>query len=186
MTDPMILGFLMHGPKSGYDIKRLQAMSTAHFYEASYGSIYPSLERMAKDGLVKAERSEDSGRLRKVYTILPSGKATFLEWLSSPLDLGKGPSFLLARLFFMGCLPPAEAKKRIGLFAESASKKRQWLEGALDRLPETEKPDFFQASTQAYGLEYYAFLEDWLKRLAKKTPKSGKAGGKSRAKKEES
>jgi DNA-binding PadR family transcriptional regulator len=168
MTDPVILGFLMRGPKSGYDIKRLMALSTAHFYQASFGSIYPSLERMEKELLIESERSEESGRLRKVYTILPAGKAAFREWLASPLDIAKGPSFLLARLFFMGSLSPAEAKKSLGLFAESAKKRRQWLEGVLDALPATETPDFFQASTQAFGLEYYAFLEDWLRRQAGK------------------
>jgi DNA-binding PadR family transcriptional regulator len=165
LTDFTILGFLMYGPKSGYDIKRFMGMSTSHFYQASFGSIYPSLERMEKEGYVAATREDDSGRLRKPYEILPEGRAAFLEWLASPLDISRGPSLLLARLFFLGCLPRGRARKIIDGFMEGASKRREWLEGATAGLPV--KPDFFQASTQRFGLEYYAFLESWLERLEK-------------------
>lgn len=165
MTDFIILGFLVYGPKSGYDIKRCMAISTSHFYQASFGSIYPALERMRKEGLVKATREDGSGRLRRVYEILPEGKAAFLEWLSSPLDIAKGPSFLLARLFFLGCLSRGKSRKVVEGFRESAGKRKAWVGGATEGLPV--KPDFYQASTQRFGLEYYAFLESWLDRLAK-------------------
>ena len=165
MTDFTILGFLMYGPKSGYDIRRFMGMSTAHFHQASFGSIYPSLERMEKEGYVAATREDGSGRLRKPYEILPEGRAAFLEWLASPLDISVGPSPLLARLFFLGCLPRGRARKTIEGFRRGASERREWLEGAIDGLPV--KPDFFQASTQRFGLEYYAFLESWLERLEK-------------------
>jgi DNA-binding PadR family transcriptional regulator len=163
MTDFAILGFLMYGPKSGYDIKRLMAMSTAQFYEASYGSIYPALERMAGRGLVAAERSERSGRLRRAYAISAAGRREFLDWLASPLELAKGPSRLLIRLFFMGCLEADEAKRILELFAKAASERRAWLETVTEDLPEM--PDFFQSSTQRFGLEYYAFMESWIERL---------------------
>jgi DNA-binding PadR family transcriptional regulator len=163
MTDFAILGFLMYGPKSGYDIKRYMSMSTAQFYEASYGSIYPSLERMAEAGLIEAERSEGSGRLRRIYSIKAAGKKAFLEWLASPLDVAKGPSRLLLRLFFMGCLERGEAKKILARFARTAAERKEWLVTATDDLPE--EPDFFQASTQRFGLAYYAFLQTWLESL---------------------
>ncbi len=165
MTDFTILGFLAYGPKSGYDIKRLMAMSTAHFYQASYGSIYPALGRMEKEGLVAAGRADGSRRLRRVYEILPAGRAALAQWLGSPLDIAKGPAFLLARLFFLGCLAPGEASEAIQGFKDAAGKRRAWLEGATEGLPQ--QPDFFQASTQRFGLEYYAFLESWLDRLGK-------------------
>jgi DNA-binding PadR family transcriptional regulator len=172
VIDFLILGFLMRGPKSGYDIKRLMAMSTAHFYETSFGSIYPSLARMEGCGYVKAERADASRRLRMAYEILPAGREAFLEWLASPLDIAKGPSFLLARLFFLGLLPSTEAARAITSFREAAKRRREWLETATDGL--SVKPDFFQASTQAFGLEYYAFLESWLDGLCGKAAKNRK------------
>jgi DNA-binding PadR family transcriptional regulator len=172
MTDFAILGFLMYGPKSGYDIKKLMSMSTAQFYEASYGSIYPSLERMSKSGLVEAERSEGSGRLRWVYTIKGPGRKAFLEWLASPLDIARGPSQLLIRIFFMGCLDRESAKRSLKLFAKTAQERKKWLETATEGLPV--EPDFFQAATQSFGLSYYAFLESWLKAFCEKVDSQGK------------
>jgi DNA-binding PadR family transcriptional regulator len=168
MTDFAILGFLMRGPRSGYDVKKLMALSTGNFYEASYGSIYPSLERMARAGLVEAERTKGSGRQRKAYSATAAGRRSFLEWLASPLDIAKGPSQLLLRLFFMGCLEPEEAKRALERFAASAEERRSWLATALDGL--VEAPDFFQASTQRFGLAYYAFLASWLAGLGAEVP----------------
>lgn len=179
MTDFAILGFLMRGPMSGYDLKKLMALSTGQFYEPSYGSIYPSLERMAGRGLVEAERAEGESRLRRAYAITEAGRKAFREWLTSPLDVTKGPSSILLRIFFMGSLEPGEAGKTLGLFARAASERRAWLETALDDLPE--RPDFFQASTQRFGLDYYAFLASWLEELGREIPAKtakSKAGAK--------
>jgi DNA-binding PadR family transcriptional regulator len=168
MTDYAILGFLARGPKSGYDIKRLMAVSTSHFYEASYGSIYPSLERMARSGLVEAGRPEGSSRLRRSYSITEEGMKAFLGWLAGPLDIAKGPAQLLLRIFFMGSLESAEAGRVLERFAKSAADRRSWLETATEGLPE--EPDFFQAATARFGLGYYAFLETWLEGLRGEIP----------------
>ncbi len=45
-VDYIILGCLSIEPMSGYDIKRLISISTSLFYNASYGSIYPTLKKM--------------------------------------------------------------------------------------------------------------------------------------------
>lgn len=44
-VDFIILGCLSMQPMSGYDIKRLISISTSLFYNASYGSIYPTLKK---------------------------------------------------------------------------------------------------------------------------------------------
>lgn len=168
MTDSPILGFLMYGPMSGYDIKRRMALSTAHFYQASFGSIYPALARFEREGLAESSRSEGSGRLRKKYQISPKGRSAFLEWLSSPLDIAKGPSALLIRLFFLGCLPRAKAQKAIAAFREAASARQSRVEALAEGLPQ--RPDFFQSSTQRFGAEYYAFVASWLCRLESELP----------------
>ena len=172
-ADFVILGFLSRAPMSGYDISRRMAASTAHFYRTSFGSIYPSLARMEKAGLVASERSLSSGRARNAYRLLPAGKKAFREWMASPLDVSAGPSPLLARIFFLGSLEKDEARAARALFAKAAAERRAWLGGALEAAVEEMgragvgcgEPDFFQASTRRFGLEYYAFVEDWLRRL---------------------
>jgi DNA-binding PadR family transcriptional regulator len=170
VADFVILGFLYRSPMSGYDVRRRMAATTAHFYRTSFGSIYPSLARMEAEGLVVSERGDAAGRARKVYRILGAGRKAFREWLASPVDIAAGPSALLSRVFFLGCLELAEARSAIAAFAKSAAERRAWLEGALELAarelgPDCGPPDSFQASTRLFGLEYYAFVEGWLGRL---------------------
>ena len=40
-----VLGMLATGPKSGYDIKQTIETSIGHFWNESYGQIYPILKR---------------------------------------------------------------------------------------------------------------------------------------------
>jgi PadR family transcriptional regulator, regulatory protein AphA len=174
----VILGFLSRAPMSGYDISRRMAASTAHFYRTSFGSIYPSLSRMEAEGLVASERSVSTGRARNSYKILPAGRKAFRDWIRSPLDVSAGPSVLLARIFFLGSLGKDEAREAVARFAAAAAERRSWLEGALESAVRElggscVEPDFFQASTQRFGLEYYAFVEEWLGRLAADAARAG-------------
>lgn len=180
-ADFVILGFLDRAPMSGYDISRRMAATTAHFYRTSFGSIYPSLARMEAEGFIASERDDSAARARKVYRILAPGRKAFKRWLASPLDIAAGPSLLLARIFFLGSIDPDEARSVLASFEKSAAERRAWLEGALEGAvrelgSDCGPPDFFQASTRGFGLEYYAFVEGWLGRLGAEAARgSGKA-----------
>jgi PadR family transcriptional regulator, regulatory protein AphA len=178
-ADFVILGFLSKAPMSGYDVRRRMAASTAHFYKTSFGSIYPSLAKMEAEGLVSSERADSSGRARVAYRILAAGRKAFREWLASPLDISAGPSALLARIFFLGSVGEAEARSALDRIARSAAERRAWLEGALERASEELagegcEPDAFQAATRSFGLEYYAFVEDWVGRLGREAARAAK------------
>jgi PadR family transcriptional regulator, regulatory protein AphA len=178
-ADFVILGFLSKAPMSGYDVRRRMAASTAHFYKTSFGSIYPSLARMEAAGLVASERADAAGRARVVYRILGSGRKAFREWLASPLDISAGPPALLARIFFLGSVGEAEARSALERIARSAAERRAWLEGALERaaaeLGDADcEPDRFQAATRSFGLEYYAFVEEWVGRLGDEAARRSK------------
>jgi DNA-binding PadR family transcriptional regulator len=46
------LGMLTDGDASGYDLKKEFESSFGHFFAAGYGSIYPALGALARDGMV--------------------------------------------------------------------------------------------------------------------------------------
>ena len=52
-----VLGMLATGPKSGYDIKQTIETSIGHFWNESYGQIYPILKRLTQDGLRHPRRT---------------------------------------------------------------------------------------------------------------------------------
>ncbi len=95
-----ILGVLSLRPASGYDIKRFVASSIGHFWNESYGSIYPLLKKLANEKLIQVQKGPQSGRDRMVYAITPKGETVLREWLSTLPRTEPFRSELLLKLFF--------------------------------------------------------------------------------------
>ena len=79
-----ILGFLMEAEATGYDLKRRFLDPVGFFYRVSDGSIYPALQKLARDGLVTLRNESQGRRARKVYAITAAGRAQFLRMLREP------------------------------------------------------------------------------------------------------
>ena len=95
------LGMLTDGPASGYDMKKCFESSFGHFFPAGYGSIYPALATLARNGLVEFENVEQDGKPdRKVYSITNKGRAALMEGLADPTASHKVRSEFLATLWF--------------------------------------------------------------------------------------
>jgi PadR family transcriptional regulator, regulatory protein AphA len=105
-----VLGMLSLGAKSGYDIKKTIAASTANFWSESYGNIYPVLKDLAAEGAIKAEKdaAPDEGRRKHIYRITAHGKAMLQQWLRQPVGLRTEDNELLLKLFFGAAASPAE------------------------------------------------------------------------------
>src|SRR2546430_17546335 len=80
-----ILGALSRRPMSGYDVKKLIERSIAHFWNESYGQIYPILNRLAAEGLAERRREKQRGKPgRHVYSLPPKGRQEIDRWLALP------------------------------------------------------------------------------------------------------
>lgn len=100
-TEKALLGLLGIGPMSGYDIRQLIAWSIGHFWNESYGQIYPTLKRMGAEGLVKGKRERQKGKPdRVVYALTAAGRKALGEWLTVPVAPELRRSELLLKLFF--------------------------------------------------------------------------------------
>ena len=95
-----ILGALSLRPASGYDIKRFVASSIGHFWNESYGSIYPILKKLAQSKLIQPQKGPESGRERVVYALTPQGEKALREWLLLPPRAEPFRSEILLKLFF--------------------------------------------------------------------------------------
>ena len=95
------LGMLTDGEASGYDMKKCFESSFGHFFPAGYGSIYPALATLARDGLVEFEQVLQDGRPdRKAYQITEKGRGALIEGLSNPNPTHKLRSEFLATVWF--------------------------------------------------------------------------------------
>lgn len=82
--DTLCLCALSFEPATGYDLKRRFEKVYSYFYVAGFGSIYPSLARLAKDGLVDFVATHGPGpRPRKEYRITPQGTAELRKRLAT-------------------------------------------------------------------------------------------------------
>jgi PadR family transcriptional regulator AphA len=77
----LCLGILSQGDATGYEIKKQFENGYNHFYEASFGLIYPALARLTEDGFVSCtQRAQENDRIKK-YIRLPR-RAASLSWTS--------------------------------------------------------------------------------------------------------
>lgn len=108
----LCLGVLTLGDASGYDIRKMfEDGPFAHFYDASYGSIYPALGRLLADGQVSVTEHSQSGRpSKKVYRLTPAGRTAFQAALAEPPGSDRLRSEVLVRLFFAEMMDPADLR----------------------------------------------------------------------------
>jgi DNA-binding PadR family transcriptional regulator len=107
-TGRVILGMIALGRTTGYDIKQLVDKSTRHFWAASYGQIYPELQRLEEQGLVRGRPEPSGGRARTVYELTDAGERALVEWLRSDEQLAyelRDEGML--KLFFSDIAPEA-------------------------------------------------------------------------------
>lgn len=101
------LGILTRGDATGYEIKNLfQDDGYQHFVEASFGSIYPALNRLTEEGLVSVRAEAQEKRPdRKVYSITPAGRSAFIASLLKPLPEDRHRSPFVFAMLFSDLLP---------------------------------------------------------------------------------
>lgn len=76
----LCLGVLTMGDATGYEIKKIFEDRLDLIFHASYGSIYPALNRLTDEGLVSCEEFVQEKRPdKKIYSITAKGRYSFLE-----------------------------------------------------------------------------------------------------------
>jgi len=70
----------MTGPATGYDIKKILEQEVSEIVDVTVSNIYPALNELAEEGLVRFERVEQEGRPnKKVYELTDEGRAMCLD-----------------------------------------------------------------------------------------------------------
>jgi PadR family transcriptional regulator PadR len=72
--DTMVLAALRAGPAHGYALVVDLAERSDGVFELSEGTVYPSLHRLERDGLVTSRWVKHAGRRRRVYELTGAGE----------------------------------------------------------------------------------------------------------------
>ncbi|MCB9671683.1 MAG: PadR family transcriptional regulator [Alphaproteobacteria bacterium] len=105
-TPFVVLGLLLWEPMSGYDLKSTIERTVGHFWQESYGQLYPTLKALHAEGHVTLDVEAAGARQRKVYAITPAGRAAFSDWLAQPHEVTPARNELLLKVFFASVAEP--------------------------------------------------------------------------------
>lgn len=150
---------------SGYDIKQLMSTSTNFFFQASFGSIYPTLKSLEKKSCVVSKELTENKKIKIVYSITDKGRKKFLNWLEAPTKIAKVKDEFLVKLFFARNLDEDKLIRAIQAHIEELKEIISQLE-LIDKM--AQNADKFQRYTLKFGLDYYKFHVSWYQNLIDK------------------
>ena len=103
-SDISLLGFLSINPMHGYELhKRVADLSGFGIvWNIKIGKLYAMLNRLEKDGYVRASIAKEGNRpARNEFSITSKGKKTFDAWSISPVNRGRDFRIIfLLKLYF--------------------------------------------------------------------------------------
>jgi DNA-binding PadR family transcriptional regulator len=150
MLELAILGLLKERSMHGYQLSKRLTDTLGGFWRVSYGSLYPSLKRLERQGAVEQVFDEQEvGRRKNVYRITEQGESLFRELLEEAGSDATGEeNRFRVRLAFFKYLAP-ESRIRV------LERRRAFLEERLATLTAslTTHRDTYTLSLMQHGRE---------------------------------
>lgn len=154
------LGLLAQHPGSGYDLLKRFEKSMANVWPATQSQLYSELNRLADSGLIEVTAVGPRGR--KEYRVTSAGRAELRRWITDSSDDPPLRRPDLLRVFLLGELPPAAARRYAAAFAEHARSELDRLETLRDSLRwDDDDAAFYGRAALEYGLRLAAMEAEW-------------------------
>lgn len=158
-----ILGFLLEGPFTGYEIKSFMGRSTAYFWRESDSTIYPMLKILAAEGKVLSEIVYVGKKRKEVFSITEMGRQELKTWLDGPTGSETSRNEFLLKLFFV-----IGQEEMVRLFQERLEKAEKTyeeykkIEDRLEKLSDYPRK-VIRLKSLRYGIAQLALEIAWLK-----------------------
>ena len=171
----------------GYQLSKRLADTLGAFWKVSYGSLYPALKRLEREGAVESVFPRDEvGRRKNVYRVTEKGEELFYELLQEAGQESWEDNRFRVRLAFFKYLKPDTRlrllEKRRAYLEDRLSAIKTSLRGARERIDNytLSLMEHGQAATQ----QDIAWLDDLIKaerRQVRSEMKSERATGRRRS-----
>lgn len=162
--DLVILGLLAHEDLTGYDIKKKIDGSISFFWKGSFGSIYPALSDMEKQGLLKRKKSDNTGGREKIaYHLTQKGNDALKNWLKEGSVSNELKYETLLKLYFGGVEERSVTIRNIELFEESIRDDLEILKYYKSNLEKVlnEEDHLYYYLTVTFGIDTYEAYLKW-------------------------
>ena len=165
--DHMILGVVgLHGPCTGYRVRRVFLESLSPHWSGSAGAIYPALQRLDRLGLVESTEDRTTRRGGKVCSLSPAGRRALSGWLKPPLSATALVDIdpLRTRVRMLGLVPAAQRRRFIASALEQVKTLEQ--EARLLYRESRSGDDRFRTLVCKGALESLQARKRWLAEVA--------------------
>ena len=163
--DYVLLGLLSHESMTGYEMKKRLDTTLRFFWGGSYGSIYPTLNRLETEGKVTKEDISSNGREKISYSITEYGKEILKQWLRKPVEKDELRYETLLKLFFGNENGFEGAKEHIERFEEKCRSELVVLNMFAENLKKYLENDThkYYYLTVRFGINTYEAYLKWCK-----------------------
>ena len=163
--DYVLLGLLSHESMTGYEIKKRLDTSLRLFWGGSYGSIYPTLNQLEKEGKVTKKNTSSNGREKISYYITDAGRKSLKEWLEQPAEKDEVRYETILKVFFGSETGFAGSKEHIERFEEKCRGELEILHIFADDLLHYLEDDSHKHYylTVQFGIKTYEAYLEWCK-----------------------
>ena len=113
--DKIILGLLMLNRLTIYELRKVINLNFKSMCSDSLGSIQNAINKLLEANMITVHEFVEKSVNKKRYSITDVGRAAFLAWIKTPMDMDKAKNMELSKLLFMGLAPKTE---RVALLSE--------------------------------------------------------------------
>ena len=162
----VILGMLAYSPQSGYTIKKWIEQEYSHFWQESYGQIYPTLKKLVAEGLAVSSDNTETGNKRGqiVYSITDAGRKELSDWLREEPEIEKLRYEILLKVSFGENTEPKVLLGHLDDFAKRNEKLVKDMNGYIkhfDQIKEKGTDCTYSKLTALCGVYIYSAMKDW-------------------------
>jgi DNA-binding PadR family transcriptional regulator len=171
MLEIAVLGLLNESPMHGYELRKRLSNLLGAFRAFSFGSLYPTLRRLAEAGWISEEESIEpvgasasrSRRGKRVYRLTAEGKEHLADLLADVGPAAFDDEGFGARLAFFG---QTRSEVRLQILEGRRRRVEEQREGMKSTLARTgERLDRYTRELHEHGLESVDREVRWLTEL---------------------
>jgi DNA-binding PadR family transcriptional regulator len=174
-TAASILGFLLEGPLTGWDLVNKATTTIADFWNVTKSQVYGELRDLAEQGLVREGKT--GRRERRPYTITKAGRAAFSAWIAQEPG-EKTMRFPLALTVYFG--RSVEPSRLTGFCRAHRARHDAQVKALRELVPGLQKAGaHYELSVLKLGVGFHELVVNWIDNVLKtagRTPASKKRG----------
>ncbi|MCY1714789.1 PadR family transcriptional regulator [Caproiciproducens galactitolivorans] len=162
----VMLGMLARMPQTGYTIKKWIENEYSHFWQESFGQIYPTLKKLVAEGLAVSSDNTQSGNGRGqiVYSITDTGRKELSDWLRKEPKIEKLRYEILLKISFGENIEPEVLLGHLDSFIRRNEKLVKDMNGYIELFKKLKEQDIdcsYSQLTALCGVYVYSAMRDW-------------------------